>query len=400
MKQSLTKWLLLSIVLLLCGVGVYRSQEAPEPPDAPEVMSADGPFSWLASRDGSALGVGLKDVSAEQARALKLPGEDGAYVIDVLPESAAAQAGLEKGDVIVGFAGERVRSVEQLRRLVRETPPGRNVSLEVVRNGQARTLSAQLQARKNSFHYQAPQIQVAPPFPPDTFDFRGLGQLWGGGRRALGISGDELTSQLATFFGVKQGKGVLVREVVAGSPAAKVGLKAGDVIVAVDGKSVATVAELRRALELKPGVEKRTFNLTLVRDHHELTVSVELAKPEAEDREQAARAQKELKAHLAEAQTAMQEAQKHLSDQQRLLTDQMRQQLSADAEKELRARLADAQTAMQEAQKHLSDQQRLLSDQMRQAMEQYRQAMEADRLNKLNLQQQQLEQLTDQGHSI
>jgi C-terminal processing protease CtpA/Prc len=275
----------------------------------------------------------LNDVTAEKARDLKLPGEYGALVESVDADSAAAKAGVEKGDVIVEFAGERVRSAAQLRRLIRETPAGRTVSMQVIRDGQARTLSAKLQSRTNGLHIQVPEIHIPeihmPRINPPLFDYRGFNFQFGAGRFSLGISGDELTTQLASYFGVKQGKGVLVREVVVGSPAEKAGLKAGDVIVAVDGKSVATVAELRDALEIKSGEEKRKLNLTIVRDRHEQTVPVELEKPELGERERVAlgfginasewqRLEAQLKAQMAAAQRAVQEAQKRISDQQLL----------------------------------------------------------------------------------
>jgi hypothetical protein len=357
---------------LLCGVGVYRSQEAPEPPEppeAPDVQLGDLQSQFFLSGGGT-LGVALKDITPDQVRDLKLPGEYGAFVSDVVPDSPAAKAGVEKGDVIVGFAGERVHGVEQLRRLVRETPPGRTVSLEVIRNGQTRTLSAQLQPRRNQFHIQTPEIHV-PRFPPYTFDFRGFTDPFGGGRPVLGISGEDLTPQLATFFGVAQGKGVLIREVTAGSPAAKAGLKAGDVVVAVEGKNVATVGELRQALEIKSGTTKRKFSLSLVRDHHPLTVAVELEKLAPAEIEKAA-AETDLRARMAEAETALKEAQKHLSDQQRLLSEQA-----------LNAHMAEAKSALKEAQNHLSDQQLLLSDQMRKAVEQYQKATQDEQLRQL-----------------
>jgi C-terminal processing protease CtpA/Prc len=286
----------------------------------------------------------LEDVTAEKARELKLPGEYGALVEGVDAESAAAKAGLQKGDVIVEFAGERVRSEAQLRRLIRETPAGRTVSLQVIRDGQARTLSAKLQSRTNEFHVQVPEIHIPEinitPTYPTPFDYRGFNFLLEGGRPSLGISGDELTTQLASFFGVKQGKGVLVREVVAGSPAANAGLKAGDVIVAVDAESVATVAELRQALEIKPGEEKRKVNLTVVRDHHEQTVPVELERTGLRERERVAlgfgidagewqRVEAETKAQMAAAQRALQEAQRRLRDQQRLMSEKIRQATEA-----------------------------------------------------------------------
>jgi membrane-associated protease RseP (regulator of RpoE activity) len=326
--------LLLSMLVLLFGAAYCRSQEAPEPPEPPEspevTIGVEGP-AWL--------GVTLKDVTAEKARDLKLPGEYGALVESVDEDSAAAKAGLEKGDVIVEFAGERVRSAAQLRRLIRETPAGRTVSLQVIRDGQARTLSAKLQSRRNAFHVQVPEIHIpeiniAPDFVEPfyrRFNFR-----FDGGRPSLGISGDELTTQLASYFGVKQGKGVLVREVVVGSPAAQAGLKAGDVIVAVDGKGVATVAELRKALEIKSGEEKRKLNLTVVRDHHEQTVPVELERPGLGERERVAlgfgidagelyRAEAEAKEEMAAAQLALEEAQRQLRDQQGRISEKARQ---------------------------------------------------------------------------
>ena len=288
--------------------------------------------SQLFAADGVAwLGVTLKDVTADKARDLKLPGEYGAIVESVEADSPAAKAGLQKGDVIVEFAGERVRSEAQLRRLIRETPAGRTVSLQVIRDGQARTLNAKLQSRTNQFQHSGSGNTHLPLCNIDM----GFNFLFGGGRPSLGISGDELTTQLASYFGVKQGKGVLVREVVVGSPAEKAGLKAGDVIVAVDGKSVATVTELRQALEINPNEEKRKVNLTVVRDHHEQTVPVELERLGPGERGRVAadfgidagewqRVRSGGKSELAAAQLALQEAQKQLSDQQRLMSEKAR----------------------------------------------------------------------------
>jgi len=340
MKPKFTTVILLSVWVLLASVSYCRSQDVPEPPELPdEPEAAVGALrsQLFAAEGGTKLGVTLKDVTVEKARDLKLPGgEYGALVESVAADSAAAKAGLEKGDVIVDFAGERVRSVAQLRRLIRETPAGRSVSLQVIRAGQTRTLSAKLEGRSNQFYVQAPEIHIPEiAVGPGPF-YRSFNYLFEGGRASLGISGDELTTQLATYFGVKQGKGVLVREVLVGSAAAKAGLKAGDVIVAVDGKSVATVAELRQALEIKPGEENRKLNLTIVRDRHEQAVSVELEKQGFGEREKVAavsgvgaaelqRAKAEAKVQMEAAEHALQDAQKQLGDQQRLLSDKMRQ---------------------------------------------------------------------------
>jgi membrane-associated protease RseP (regulator of RpoE activity) len=337
MNRKFAMGLVLSALMLLVGVGESRSQEAPEPPEPPDAPEAamGGLDSQLFAMDGAAwLGVTLKDVTADKARDLKLPGEYGALVESVDADSAAAKAGLQKGDVIVEFAGERVRSEAQLRRLIRETPAGRTVSLQVMRGGQARALNAKLQSRTNHLNIQIPEIHISPP-NTQLFDSRGFNFLFDGRRPSLGISGDELTTQLASYFGVKQGKGVLVREVVVGSAAEKAGLKAGDVIVAVDGKSVATVSELREALEIKPSNEERKVNLTVVRDRHEQTVPVELERMGHGERGKMAanfgvdageleRWGAQAKAQLAAGQLALQQSQRLLSDQQRQAVEKAR----------------------------------------------------------------------------
>jgi serine protease Do len=225
---------------------------------------------------GAWLGVRLEDLTAEKAKELKLAGEYGVMVKDVEEDSPAAKAGVAKGDVILEFAGEKVRSAAHLRRLVRETPAGRAVSLQVSRAGRALTLTAKLEAGGDRT-FELPAMPPMPRLPNieiPEFDF-----VWRARGARLGISGDELTPQLAEYFGVKQGKGVLVREVVVGSAAEKAGLKAGDVIVAVDGKEVATVSKLRRALA-GDTEEKRKVTLTIVRDKREQTLTVEVEPPE------------------------------------------------------------------------------------------------------------------------
>ena len=237
----------------------------------------------IRGESGPWLGVVLSDISPEKAKELKLASENGARVKEVREESPAAKAGLMKDDVIVEFAGEKVRSAAQLRRLVLETPVDRNVVIAVHRAGKTQTLTAKLEPRHHGpmafAGVPAPpgefNVPVPPPVPGKRFDLF----VHRGAR--LGISGDDLTAQLAEFFGVKQGKGVLVREVTVGSAAEKGGLKAGDVIVAVDGKEVSSVSKLRRVLAgEKEETEKRKVSLTIVRDKREQTLSVELDAPD------------------------------------------------------------------------------------------------------------------------
>ena len=271
MNRKILLGMALAITLLLAGAGVFRSQELPEPPEPPDPPVSSQIF--FVNHGSAHLGVTLGEVTPEKAQELKLPAVAGAIVTNVEKDSAAAKGGLEKGDVVVEFDGGRVRSGAELRRMIRETPAGRTVAIKVMRGGQTRTLSAKLEAPGNQhLNIQVPEIHIPPMnFPDFNFSF-------GPGRASLGISGDDLTTQLAQYFGVKQGKGVLVCEVMVGGAAEKAGLKAGDVIVQVDGKAVGAVDELRGALNDNFTDDTRKVNLTIVRDHHEQTVTVELTR--------------------------------------------------------------------------------------------------------------------------
>jgi S1-C subfamily serine protease len=216
---------------------------------------------------GGALGVSLEEVGADDVSRLRLGEERGALVRRVEDDSPAAQAGLKVDDVIVGYQGDRVHSAAQLSRLVRETPAGRKVTLEVSRAGATQTLEATLREGRAGlfgdkldfdFDVPMPAIAVRPPRPPrpprapdalgdKVFDFRRLEEMWGGGRGRLGITYQELGDQLARYFKVEGG--LLVTNVSEGTAAARAGLQAGDVIVSAGGKPARSSEDLRAAMD-------------------------------------------------------------------------------------------------------------------------------------------------------
>jgi serine protease Do len=187
----------------------------------------------------------------------------------------AMRAGLQKGDVVVEFDGERARSAQQFTRLVRETAPERSVKMTVLRDGSKRTLDITPETRDSVTLQQFPRI-TADVLPRDfdfSFDPRGVwGEGFFGTARRMGVSVVPLSDQLATYFGVKEG--VLVSEVSSGTPAATAGLQAGDVITAVNGRSIMSSADLvREVREAEPG---STMDVRLMRNHKEMTVKVAL----------------------------------------------------------------------------------------------------------------------------
>ena len=225
-------------------------------------------------RNGAWLGVDLTDVTQAKVTELKLPGDYGAIVSKVDPGSPAAQAGLKENDVILAFGGMQVWSVAQLSQRIRETPPGRTVELAVSRAGRKVHLSVKMAAPKPAVifsgnNFRMPEIRIPPvSIPGEYFNFG-----FPGTTTRLGIEAQELTPQLASYFKVQQGKGVLVAEVEDGSPAARAGLRAGDCIVKANATEVDSVSSLRRALAPSGGHQ---VTLTIVRDGREQSVQVHL----------------------------------------------------------------------------------------------------------------------------
>jgi S1-C subfamily serine protease len=250
--------------------------------------------------DGSYLGVFLEEVSAERMKELNHSEERGAIVMKVVEGSPAEKAGMKENDVIVSFNGRRVDSVREFQRLLNETPSERNVSIEVIRGGGHQTLAATLSKRSNNFNMAMPEFHGSMlgqgeearkraeelfrrdkdgvrAFPPDfgnfTFVTPGGSQTFRGTR--LGITAEALTDQLAEYFGVKDGRGVLITEVTENSAAAKAGLKAGDVIIAINDEKINDVTGLVTAISNK---SEGPVRVKIMRNQSEQTVTVTLEK--------------------------------------------------------------------------------------------------------------------------
>jgi serine protease Do len=229
---------------------------------------------------GSTIGIRLSDVTADQVKSLKLSKAEGAIVESVNPNSPASTAGLRAQDVVVEFDGEHVRSARHLTRLVAETPAGREVGMVVMRDGK----KTDLHIKPEAGNWLGPELggMIDPQQMRDLGEQAGRaardmsrnlpGMAGRGTRGRLGASVQEMPQDLAEFFGVKSG--VLVASVQKDSAAAKAGLKAGDVITAVDGHHVTTPADLVGALPAGDG--SRDVTLTIMRDKKELTLKATL----------------------------------------------------------------------------------------------------------------------------
>lgn len=225
---------------------------------------------------GSEIGVSVRELTDDDMTRARRDRASGVYVLSVREESPAARAGVRSGDIIVTFDGERVRGVRHFSRLVLESPAGRAVRAEIVREGVSRMVDVTPET-SGRFALPLPEIREnlergLRSLPPG-FDLE-----WPGGPRAvrtrLGISMTPLTDQLGTYFGVEEG--VLVSAVEAGSPAADAGLRAGDIVTAIDGQPVRSPGDVfTAALNAAPGA---TLDVRLVRDRTEMNVKITIAR--------------------------------------------------------------------------------------------------------------------------
>ena len=263
MKKAVVGGLLLASLVAagyaFTPVATAQQQDRTPAPRGAWDLSLEGP--------GSSIGVTVRDQS------------DGAGVLieSVREGTPATRAGLQKGDVILEFDGERARSARQFTRLVRETAPGRAVKMTVMRDGGKRTVDVTPEVRDSVLVQRYPDVtgdvfRALPRefnfrFDPHDFFNEGFGS-----QRRLGISVVPLSDQLAAYFGVKEG--VLVSEVTSGTPAATAGIQAGDVITAVNGRAVMSSADVvREAREAGPG---STLDIGLTRNRKEMTLKATL----------------------------------------------------------------------------------------------------------------------------
>jgi serine protease Do len=217
------------------------------------------------SSSGSYLGVGIMDIDAERAKALKLSQGHGVEVSRVETGSPAAKAGIQVGDVLLEFNGQALDGPQQLGHLVHDTPSGSKVKILVWRGGKTEAVLAVVETRK----LKPSEIIGMWPSPSGamTPDMPGWHSSWQS--RMLGVECEPVGNQLAAYFGVKQG--VLIRTVIPGSAAEKAGLKAGDVVTKVGDHAVAEPREISEAL--RDHVAKKV-DVAVTRDHKDFIVKV------------------------------------------------------------------------------------------------------------------------------
>jgi serine protease Do len=270
--MTVTRWgALAGAMVVLAGAG------------APARVSAQSRALEIVGR-GAHIGVTVEDLEGDDAK------QRGVRIETVTPDGPADKAGLKAGDTISEFDGERVRSMLHFSRLVQETPPGRAVPVTLTRGGQRLNVTITPDRRSWSDDFGVRLLDVprgrvtpmpTPPTPPraprppamvlpEVFDSPGLFRFSSG--RRLGVTIEGLDDQLAQYFGVKEG--VLVKSVEEGSAAQKAGIKAGDVLTAINGSKVYDTSDVNRVVNRID--EAGEFTVEIVRDKKTQTMKGKL----------------------------------------------------------------------------------------------------------------------------
>jgi serine protease Do len=175
------------------------------------------------------LGVIIEDLKGDLKEVYK--HDYGALIVDVTPDSAAAKAGLHRGDLIIAVDGKRVEDANELKTLIGSYPPGKEVSITYERNGAIHTTKVKLAQR-----------------PDMSSD--------GATRILKGLEVKELDERIRKMYNIPNTiTGILVTDVKEGSAAQKAGIRPGDVIVQIDEHEIKTIQDLRQAFT-NPGPKK------------------------------------------------------------------------------------------------------------------------------------------------
>jgi serine protease Do len=408
--------ILLSLILLSALTVAAHPAECPVI-DGPSVSY---PLSLISSdtgfgdeeNSGAYMGVDIADVTPDRLAALKLKDERGVEVTMVDQDAPAGKAGLKEHDVILSMNGTNVESGAQLRRMIRETPAGRVVTLGISRDGQPLTLKVQLADRRKSmawgqkpkdFKFEMPNIPAMPDFDVPVSVVVAHSSM------RSGLMVENITPQLGEFFGVKNGKGVLVRSVEKNSRAEKSGFRAGDVIVRVNDQPVNDTSDFSHAIR---STTSGSVNVGIIREKHEQNLTLPL--PEGKDsgswfedsfdlpdfdaethldmtkwRDQMAQLQPQLQFAIQESRRELEEARPEIEKAKRAAMEELERQ-----KPEIERALREAQDATRRAQAEIAAHQRA----MREQAQKLQKELQKQRKDILRENRKQLERLQHEMH--
>jgi S1-C subfamily serine protease len=212
---------------------------------------------------GAMLGITMQELTDELREGLDIKADGGVLVSSVIEGSAAEKAGIEEGDIIVEFDGKEVDSPEDLRKMIGDREVGDEVKVKLVRDGKSKTFDVALGDWEDhpdiALFNNGERFSIALP----DFDDDVRGMIASLNTRPLGIRAHEMDDDLSDYFGVKEDEGVLVLDVVKESTAEGLGVKSGDVVVAIGDDKVKNIHDIREAMDDKETGDD--INVTVLR---------------------------------------------------------------------------------------------------------------------------------------
>jgi C-terminal processing protease CtpA/Prc len=231
-------------------------------------VTAGVAFARTYSADGPYIGVYAQPIDQDLQEAFNLSRDDGIVIVDVMENSPADKAGLQRKDIIVSFDGKKVDGSTPLADMVADTKVGDKINVVFDRKGEKKTATIEIGQRPREDKQQAWLDRNAPRTMSRSYTYSG------GTSGYIGAAIQDLNDQLGDYFGVKDGEGVLVTEVFDDSPASEAGIKAGDVITGIDDQSVAESAELQDIIAEKK--EGDNIEVHLLRRGNKMAMKVEV----------------------------------------------------------------------------------------------------------------------------
>ncbi|MFW6129365.1 MAG: PDZ domain-containing protein [Candidatus Aminicenantaceae bacterium] len=205
--------------------------------------------------------------------------DDQVEIRDVEENSPADEAGLKKGDVVLEFEGKTINSTEMLAHEIRMRKPGDKVNIRIKRNDKEMNVMVKLGEYSKKDSFKELELKFPEFFSPEKFDWRfdqphSLKRYFSKSRNYIGVYLKELNRELAEYFGVNKGTGLLITKIVKDSPAQKAGLHVGDVIITADGERIEKMTRFIELIQNKK--EKESIELGILRGRKEKTIEVEI----------------------------------------------------------------------------------------------------------------------------
>ena len=271
MNKRVTVLFGISLVLTVAMLGIASGGERTQAGEvekniritiSDEAGSVDGEeFAWSDEEEGDVkvimkgedyafIGINMEDLTEKIRKELGYKKEAGVLVTGIVEESAAEKHGLEKDDIIYMFAGEKVLGSEHLAGLVKEKKPGEKVKIVYYRDGKKKEMDLELGERefkiaKMDYKYYGDVAKQYSKLAKEAGKHAFItGEAFFMQKGRLGLKLMDLDGDLASYFDVEPGEGVLVLEVIEDSAAEEAGVKAGDVVVMVGDEKVSDAEEI------------------------------------------------------------------------------------------------------------------------------------------------------------